>query len=297
MKIGIATCSDKPNLTTGDQALAASLESKSIQVKPLIWNDPNVLLSNWDAIIIRSTWDYHLNSNDFLNWISEIEKSSIRLINSAQVIRWNVDKSYLLELEARGISIVPSALIKKEIAVAQAIEQIQKTGWINFVIKPTISATAYLTFKCNISSSELPSIINQISKHSDILVQPFIPSVAANGEVSLIFFNDRSPKFSHAVIKSPKKGDFRVQSDFGGTDRIIQPSKKLIEFAENCLKMIDGNWCFARVDVIDWEQNPLISELELIEPDLFLTIAPNAIQTLSDVIMYKLSHDDKLNKQ
>lgn len=288
MKIGIATCEEKPNLTAGDQVLAACLKQKGIQVLPLIWSEPDILSRNWDAIVIRSVWDYHRLHKDFWQWLVKVKESSIRLINSSEIVRWNLNKSYLLELADKGISAVPSILIPQDTPEEKVLEQIRRLNWPEIVIKPTISATAFLTFRTLSNHRDLPEIINKVKLQSDILIQPYISSVAEEGEVSLIFFNDEKPEYSHSVLKRPQSGDFRVQSDFGGSVLPYAPSPELIRFAESCLKELPGEWTFARVDVIDWERSPLLGELEMIEPDLFLTNQPKAVQRLADLICKRL---------
>lgn len=295
MKIGIATCADKPNLTVGDRKFASLLEKKGAQTIPVIWNEPHIQpnifsgdVDALDAIILRSTWDYHRHSNQFLNWLSQIEKSSIRLINSPEIVRWNLDKSYLLEMESQNFSIVPSLIVKRELSQSQIVEKIKATGWKNLVLKPTISATAFLTFNLESSNAEIPDFISKIQKHSDLIVQPFIPSILSKGEVSLIFFKDQHPLYSHSVLKRSQSHDFRVQSDFGGTVEVFQPSHRLLSFATKCVEAIKGDWIFARVDIVDWEQEPLLSEIELIEPDLFLTFDSHAAQKLADIVAKNL---------
>ena len=288
MKIGIATCIDKPNLTDGDRLLVSCLEQKGIKTRTFIWNQTNTSDLNCDAVVVRSTWDYHQNSERFLNWISELEHSKIKLTNSAPVIRWNINKSYLLDLETQGVVIVPSLLLKKEFSVSQISELIRQKNWPDLILKPTISATAYLTFHISANDPELPRKIEQLKNHSDFLVQPYISSITSSGELSLVFFNSDAPRFSHAVLKRPKSGDFRVQSDFGGSYQLLQPSKQLVDFAQNCIQKIKGGWSYARVDLVDWEHEPLVGELELIEPDLYLTHHPAAAQTLADAVIKSL---------
>jgi glutathione synthase/RimK-type ligase-like ATP-grasp enzyme len=191
-------------------------------------------------------------------------------------------------MEKKGLSIVPSLLLQRELSEFQILEQIEKVGWRNLVLKPAISATAYLTYNVASSSTDLTNILKRIKKHSDIIIQPFISSVATKGEVSLIFFKKETPSFSHAVLKQPKTGDFRVQSDFGGTAKAFQPSKPLLDFAKTCVEAIAGDWTFARVDSVDWEHKPLLSELELIEPDLYLSFDPHASQNFADSVAKRL---------
>lgn len=286
--VGIATCAEKPELTASDRELAACLGRRGFAVRPLIWTDPGSLSAGWDLIVIRSVWDYHRHADRFTAWVSEVERASIPLINSPPIIRWNLDKAYLIELSRKGVPIVPSLLIPQAVTASAAIERIAQAGWSEIVLKPTVSATAFLTFRTLSADPNLSRKIDQIRAHSDILVQPFLPSVPEQGELSLIFFQGSERRYSHAVLKSPGAGEFRVQSDFGGSERLYAPEPSVIRFAESCLDVSPRNWVFARVDLVDWKQSPLLSELELIEPDLFLSLAPGAAEALAEAIMLKL---------
>jgi hypothetical protein len=144
------------------------------------------------------------------------------------------------------------------------------------VLKPTVSATAYLTFRSQTAAADLPAQIQMIQKHSDVLVQKYISSVTTEGEVSLIYFKGAKLEFSHAVLKKPLSGDYRVQSDFGGSESLIDPGERLRNLSEDVLEKIEGEWVFARVDWIDWATRPLLGEVELIEPNLFFHLAPEA---------------------
>lgn len=233
---------------------------------------------------MRSVWDYHHHVPQFIDWLAKIERAKIPLINSSEVVRWNIFKSYLKDLEKFGIPIVPSIFLSQSLAESEAIRQIRQTGWGGVVLKPTVSATAYLTFRSSVTDVNLAELVRRVQTQSDVIVQPFIESVPSQGEVSLIFFFNRGARFSHAVLKSPKRGDFRVQSNFGGDVVAIQPSAELIGFAERCVQAIPGQWVYARVDVIDWDTNPLLGELELIEPDLFLSYDHGAAQRFVEAI-------------
>jgi glutathione synthase/RimK-type ligase-like ATP-grasp enzyme len=295
MKIGIATCAEKSDLTIGDRALVSALRRQGVKAVPLIWNAPNVLRAGWDAIVIRSVWDYYRHLNDFLKWIEEVERSSIRLINDPGVVRWNAEKSYLIELLHQGAPCVPSLLIRRDTSPAETLKHIASAGWSEVIVKPTVSAAAFLTFRTSASSPKLLELIAQVKGQSDVLIQPYFASIESEGELSLVFFNGREQAYSHAVLKRPGRGEFRVQSDFGGSESIFNPPPETIEFAANALKEISGDWAFARIDVIDWKQRPLLSEVEMIEPDLFLQLQPGASERFAEVILEKLSRKSTKN--
>lgn len=289
MRIGIATCSDIPRLTDGDQLFAEELSRRGLEPVPFIWDQTNVLEENWNAVIIRSVWDYHRKVEGFLKWLSQIESRSIPVINAQRIIRWNSKKNYLLELQKSGVRIVPSVLIERPVRYTDGLNTFKNFGWSDLVLKPTVSASAYLTFRTSVSDPMLPDYLEQIGRHSDILVQPYFPSIETDGEISLVFFRiGSSIIFSHSVLKRPKAGEFRVQADFGGSEQLITLSREIIDFGHDVLNRIPQGWNFARVDVVNWKQDPLLGELELIEPDLFFKRHPPAAELLVDAVESEL---------
>jgi hypothetical protein len=288
MKIGIATCAEKPELTVGDQRFAAELCSLGMEAVPLIWTDPNSLEKAWDVIVVRSVWDYHHRHQEFRDWVVRAHGSSGKLLNSLETILWNIDKLYLSGLERRGIPCVPSLFIPQCAEVGGALENVRSKGWDQIVIKPTISATAYLTSKMSVRSEGVGKAIQSVQAQADVLVQPYLSSVEAEGEASLIFTNAHAPELSHAVLKLPRTGDFRVQSDFGGTEKFFNPTSELVDFSLRALREVPGEWVFARVDLIDWQTRPLVSELELIEPNLFFHLYEPGSGKLAQALRNKL---------
>lgn len=292
MKIAIATCADLPNLTAGDRHLAAEFEKQGDSVQPIVWTDPQSLQGNWDLILIRSIWDYHKNLPAFLDWLAKAEAKAT-VLNSPEVIRRNCDKAYLMQLQAAGIACPPSILIRKSVAVEEAMTMIKAKAWKEIVLKPTVSATAYLTIRTWSDDPDLARNIGQIQKHSDVLCQAYVGSVQTDGEMSLIYFQNKAIEFSHAVLKKPSVGDYRVQSDFGGSEELVLPSQELLNSSQKVLEQIQGDWVFARVDWIDWKTKPLLGEVELIEPNLFFHLEPKAAVRLVRAIENQL----KLNSQ
>ncbi len=280
MKISIATCAHKPNLLPGDQLLQMELEKIGINSAPLVWSEG--LPQDSSAILIRSVWDYYRRPLEFQAWL-KAACSNFRLLNSAHTILWNFDKGYLQELNARGLACVPSLVIKQGERGAAA--RVRAMGWERIVIKPTISGAAYLTFLSSSLDPKMEEQIKSVQAHSDCLAQPYLPSVGEMGEVSLIYFRAKEVEYSHAVLKTPKAGDFRVQSDFGGALLPFTPSDFLIESGAVVLEAVPGEWVFARLDFLDWHtENPLIGEVEVIEPDLFLEFSPEAPRRFARVL-------------
>ena len=286
LKIAIATCAEKRDLAAGDRLLAEELRALGAAVSPLVWTETPLARGEWDVVVIRSVWDYHLKVRAFTDWLAKVEASGARSVNPARVVRWNIDKAYLLELERAGVRIVPTSIGARDEATAPAGKSVAAAlrsealarGWSRVVVKPTVSATSHLTVSCE-AADELgfTAAVVAVLSHADAMVQPFLPSVTSDGEVSLIFFQEYGQvMFSHAVLKTARAGDFRVQGDFGGNRECFEASAALREIGASILKSVTDDWVFARVDLVDWKTEPLLSELEMIEPELFLDVGAEA---------------------
>jgi glutathione synthase/RimK-type ligase-like ATP-grasp enzyme len=284
MRIALATSKDWPNLTSDDRSLLQPLVNRGLNAEPVLWSDPAYPWHDCDAIVIRSCWDYHLRSKEFLRWVAFLESTGRAVWNPPAVIRWNADKSYLRSLENNGIPIV-STLWCEPRDNRKLGDVMLDHGWDKVVVKPRISATAHRTQLVDTTNAKAAqSLFEELKAGPGVMVQQFMESIVTEGEWSLVFF---SGKFSHAVLKTPKPGDFRVQSDFGGKSRAAEPPVFVIECATRAVRAVEHT-LYARVDgVIDRVPNEAqfrIMELELIEPALFLTSHAEAADRFADTI-------------
>ncbi len=279
MKLAFATCEDKSQLTADDRALARRLGELGVEVLPLVWSDPDSLKNAFtcNGVLIRTVWDYHLRINEFCLWLNQLEAAGVRIFNSPKTIRWNLDKVYLNEISAAGIPCVPTLFLSQAVPNEEARRDLNARSWKEIVIKPTISAGSYLTHRMHSLSSEFENKLTEIQQHSPVMVQPYLQEIEGRGEVSLIYFNHQQLQFSHAINKLPRKDEFRVQDDFGGYEVPMSVSPELLRLADDCLKLVPGDWLLARVDILDWSTSPVLSEIELIEPDLFLRHHPQSV--------------------
>jgi glutathione synthase/RimK-type ligase-like ATP-grasp enzyme len=279
-----ATCESIPSLTEDDQALIAPLAARGIKACPAVWSDPSVNWSQAGAVLIRSCWDYHLRQKEFLAWITSLEKSGVRVWNTPAMLRWNADKIYLRELERKGVPIVPTLWPEAGFRLQQ---ELRKHGWKNAVVKPRVSATAHRTILTSADeANSAQALVDDLLYGPGVMVQEFMEEVSTRGEWSLIFFSGR---FSHAVIKTPKAGDFRVQHDFGGAERIAKPPDSVIQAASHAIAAIAGTPLYARVDGVESGGQFLLMELELIEPALFLKLSNGAAERLAEAIAARCS--------
>ena len=283
-RIFLATCEKLPNLTNDDLALVAPLSSLAIEARPAIWSDPKIDWSGADAIVLRSTWDYHLRLGEFLAWIGSLEKVGTRVFNPPDMLRWNTSKIYLRDLEEKGVPIVPTFWPEEDFDLAQELE---KRSWPRAVIKPRVSATAYQTLLTKPENSLCAqNLADKLLRGPGLMVQKFVEEVQSEGEWSSMFF---AGKFSHAVLKTPKSGDFRSQEEFGGNIRNLRPADALLPAAQKVISTLNAIPLYARVDGVVSGGRFLLMELELIEPALYLYSAEGAAERFATAIAAKLS--------
>src|SRR5277367_1824176 len=234
-RIALATSEDFPCLTHDDQALLQPLAERGIHADSAVWSDPTYDWASCDIVVIRSCWDYHLRISDFLRWIDSLQARNVPVWNRPATIRWNADKIYLRELEAKEISIVPTLWFEPGPAISLA-EELRKACWEQAVIKPRISATAHRTRLIHADEANAAqSLFDDLRSGPGVMVQQFMHAILSEGEWSLMFF---AGEFSHAVLKTPKSGDFRVQHDFGGKERIAQPPAFVLQAATEALNSV-----------------------------------------------------------
>jgi hypothetical protein len=264
--IALATSSKYPNLTDDDRLLLAPLADRGIQAEPAVWNDASHDWFTNGAVVIRSCWDYHLHPEKFLRWIADLEAANVPIFNRAPLIRWNANKTYLRDLEARDIAIVPTYWADDSDAVTLE-EKLHELNWQKAVVKPRISATAYRTQLVTVADAVIAQpLFDDLRRDPGVMLQKFMDSIASEGEWSVIFF---AGTFSHAVLKKPKPGDFRVQNDFGGSEQLAEPPAHVLTDATRALQTVAPT-LYARVDGVVDEGQFRVMELELIEPALFL---------------------------
>ena len=268
------------NIILEDRLLTESLFNNGIIAKRVAWDD-NPDLSRFDLAIFRTTWNYFNYLDQFIKFLSAW-KNKLRFINPIDLVLWNLDKKYLFDLNSNGINIPESILINK--GQVKKLKKIsQKENWSKFIIKPCISAAAWETHcieSKNVDKYE--SLFQRLVMKHDMLVQNFQESILSFGEISFILFDG---KYSHAVIKKPKKNDYRVQDDFGGTVSSYYAKNKEINFAERVVKTLKITPVYARVDVIvDKNEQLALSELELIEPELWFRKKEGSSEVLAKAI-------------
>ena len=274
------------NVLREDELVINALEGKDLSVIKKDWNDPNFNWNNTRSVLFRSTWDYFDNFEQFKKWFDKTRNTCL-MINSSETIEWNLDKHYLLDLQKHQIPIPKSEFIKRELSVDLSL-LMQEKKWNEIVVKPTISGAAKNTYRLKKEDiNQFDSTWKKLIYQEDFIVQEFQNNVITKGEVAMMVIGG---KYTHAVLKKAKEGDFRVQDDFGGSIAIYNPSEKMVKLAEQCTRIISPIPSYARVDII-WDNSGdlAVSELELIEPELWFRLNPNAAQKLAEHVDLILS--------
>ncbi|HLE73637.1 MAG TPA: hypothetical protein VI688_05290 [Anaerolineales bacterium] len=280
-KIAFAISDEFPNLTDDDRLAADALGEKGFVVEPVLWDTRDIDWTSYSTVIIRSCWDYHVRAAEFHEWLQRLEEQGASLWNPIAVILWNMEKTYLRDLERKGIPVLPSVWLPRRADVNLA-SLMKEQGWKNAVIKPVISAAADHTFLITQENAEThQEKFDALLLQRGMIVQEFAKEIQDPGEWSLMFFDKN---YSHAVLKQPKFEDFRVQQHLGGTVTPASPSAALIEQARAILDTVDSDLLYARVDAIERQARLHLMELELIEPHLFFEFHPQAPQRFADAI-------------
>lgn len=284
-RIAFATSADLPSIQPDDAYLAAMLERFGIEPVSCIWNDPMVDWSGFEAVLIRTIWDYFKCPRHFMAWLDRLDALGVPTINDSRLLRWNSDKRYLFELARHDVAIIPTRLAGgadlPALLESMPIQQV--------VIKPTVSGGAWQTLRGRGGDRGFMQAISTLPVELDYLVQPFVPEIVCAGEWSLLYF---AGEFSHAVLKRPAVGDYRVQSEHGGSTAASRPDPATLVAAAQALAAVTalGHEVpdYARVDGVICAGRFLLMELELIEPSLFLEGEPQAAARLAGQLAARL---------
>lgn len=263
--------------TFDDDLAVEPLNKLGWHVDTVSWHDPVVEWSDFTAVIIRTTWDYQHHSDRFLKVLKTIDKSSAVLENPLDIVRWNLSKTYLPEMEDRGCPIVPT--VWNAAYTEKSFDEWQDHFRSSeLIVKPTISATAQHTHRLTAFDPEL----TETFANRKFMVQPFMAAIVSEGEYSLFYFGG---EFSHAINKSPKAADFRVQEEHGGIITAVEPEARMLSAADKAIRAIGKELLYARVDLVrDTEGDFALMELELIEPALYLRMDAGSPERFARVI-------------
>jgi len=263
---------------SADDALAADLlRAEGVEIETPAWDDPAADWGRFDLVVIRSVWNYHHAADRYAAWLRSFLPHPGLLWNPPEAVLVNLDKRYLLALAERGAEIVPTTVrLMGEGESLQAI--LHRNGWSEVVVKPTISAGAEGAWRATAAEE---ARFDEQARTRSLLVQPFIPEIADRGEWSLVYF---AGEYSHAVIKRPMSGDFRVHLHHGGSNESASPPAWLVAQGKFILSLVGQPLLYARVDGVERGGRFLLMELEINEPFLYLAHDPDAPRRFADAI-------------
>ena len=270
-RVALATCARKRDLDEDGPALLAALAELGVDAVPAVWDDPAQQWASYDLVVVRSTWDYTLRRAEFLDWAAGVP----RLANPADVLVWNTDKRYLAELAAAGVPVVPTAFV----APGEAFE----VPAYEHVVKPTVSAGARDTVRVAAGESSEAHAAALLGAGRDVMVQPYQSAVDEAGETAVLYFLG---EHSHAARKAPvlARGSGHPD-DVAITPATATGEQLAVAAAALAAVPFPGPLLYARVDLVPGaDGGPVLMELELVEPSLFLGRSPGAVERFAAAV-------------
>jgi glutathione synthase/RimK-type ligase-like ATP-grasp enzyme len=252
-----------------DDLVKPHLAALGWQVDDVSWHNKDIDFSQYDVVIVRSTWDYQAFAESFMQTLTHIDSTKTRLENPLALMQWNVSKGYLKDLEAKGVAILPTIWLdvfdSKQVQAAFG-----HFGVSEIIIKPLVSANADFTYRLTEEDFlfQQQNIKSEL-KNRQIMLQAFEKTILDVGEYSLFYFDG---EYSHSINKLPASGDFRVQEEHGGQLQSIEPTDAMRALAQRTLNALPENALYARVDMLDTATGLAIIEVELIEPSLYFNM-------------------------
>ena len=286
--VALVTYDARPEVTDDDRLFADALLARGVSSDAVPWSDPAARWSAFDAVVVRSCWDYFHRASEFHAWLDRLEAEGASVHNDVRVLRWNADKTYLRDLDAAGIPVIPTRWL--EAGSPASLRALRRdTGWDELVVKPTVSGGAHRTWRsAPDAETEHDSELAEMIRAGAVMVQPLVREIEREGEWSLVFFGGA---YSHAVLKRPRSGDFRVQREHGGSLEQAAPTTAVIAAAERAIAAMPFGAeapLYARVDGCIVDGRLLLMELEVLEPELFLRCAPESADRLADALLARV---------
>lgn len=286
-RIALVTYEALPELSPDDQLLVQALVARGAGVAAEAWDDARVDWDQFDVAVVRSTWDYHLRLETFAEWIEARARGAARVENPPSVLRWNASKRYLREIAAHGVATVPTRFVERGENVTLA-RIATETAWETVVVKPVVSASAYATWRTELPPDDASEArFAMDSAERALMVQPLVEAIVRDGELSLMFVDG---EFSHAVRKRARSGEWRVQAEYGGSAELVSPAPATIRAARAALAVAPAPSLYARADGFLDGGRFVLTELELLEPSLFLRCDPRAADRFAEAILRRVRH-------
>lgn len=287
--IALATCFEQANLYHDEAPFVAELKDNGFEVFPVVWDSPEIDWQCYDMIVLRNTWDYHLQAETFRAWLDYLDEHHIPVLNPTDLVRWNMDKSYLQILADKGVKILPTVFAKGE--TINLKETLKAKNWSQAVVKPIMSASGDNTWIITPETAdEFQQQFDWLNEQIGMMIQAFAPQIHDEGEYSLVFFDG---VYSHAVLKKPAKGNLFVHEERGGSLQAISAPEHLVQQAQNALKIVEDITdimpTYARADGLRDGDDFILMELECIEPELYFSRAKDASKKLVNLVAEAIS--------
>jgi len=281
-RICFVTCRTWPEISESDRLVQRALEARGAVVEARAWNAPGADWDGFDAIVLRSNWDYHFEPDAFLGWLDRLERAGALIFNPPALVRWNLTKAYLLELARAGVPTVATIILEE--ATRAGLEAVMAgRGWSRVVMKPAISASAHDTrLVSGATMNDAVAALESGAIRRPVLVQPFVEEIQTRGEWSLVFIDGR---LTHAVLKRPAAGEFRVQPRLGGTVETPPVPDGVRAVAVAALAALPLPPLYARIDGVETAAGFQVMEVEVNEPGLFFPHAPPAAVRFAEVLL------------
>lgn len=269
-----------------DMEILELLKQRGVSPELIIWDQLPDSSADYfkeiDLVLIRTIWDYYQKVDKFLELLDILDKAEVKVLNPVDIVKWNMDKKYLLELQNEGFDIIPTIF---NFGQNDSFEKALEKGWKKMILKPMISAGSYHTFVIESDNKQkYDQLIEDYYQNRPFMLQEFIPEIS-EGEISTITLtNPKSPEeeYSYSVTKVPKEGDYRVQFNYGGKYTVGDVDPQIKEISEKITSRFGNRLLYQRLDGLWRNGKFLIMEIELIEPDLYLNLSKTALNKWVD---------------
>jgi hypothetical protein len=284
MDISLITYEGLPDLDPDDCLFKDELVKRGHKVSACIWDDKSIDWSKFDVSIMRSAWDYHLKKDQFYAWMDKVSRQT-KLLNPPELMKWSSHKSYLKELGEANLPVIETLWVEKG-GLANGL--FDKLHWQKAIVKPAVGLSTFGVKRITLNENGTPSKsgikeaedhANELAKTEDVMIQPYLDSVEDYGERALIFLNG---EYSHTV----RKASFQKLAPGGqaGETTVVTGAKE-VAVAQQVIDYLTERPLYARVDLVrDFSNKPLLLELELVEPSLFLSFHPPAAVGFADAL-------------
>jgi glutathione synthase/RimK-type ligase-like ATP-grasp enzyme len=285
-RLALITYSGIPHGAESERLMLPYLAAANVETEIVDWRSSDADFSKFDLIVLRSCWDYHLRTAEFIGWLQRVGPTT-PILNPIDTVLWNHNKFYLREVEALGIEIAPTVFVNGSDSIEPDVWREIKS-WPKSVVKPAVSASAHKTWLFDRAAMPEKNDLKRRMQGEGFLVQQFIPEIETHGEISFVYIDGT---FSHAALKRPAAGDFRVQQEHGGSAELFHPDSAPLDQANKIAATVPQvrESLYCRIDAVARDGKLVLMELELIEPELFLGLAEGAAERFARAIVRRLS--------